>query len=153
MFLSPIWGKKKIFINVTPSKIQEVTTSLISVGPIAGSSDGSESNGEESTSFTADDHAHHFEEIFSKLFSRDISRWLICQTVDNTNVNKKISELLRVPHVGCSSYKLNLEATRLVSNDYMLSSTLSYIHDTMIDFKTKFKSRVFFRNLTPLNRV
>lgn len=103
----------------------------------------------ETTSFDSQTHAEHIRSIFS-LYSIPISSWLICQVTDNCNVNGLISELLSIPHVGCSSHKLNLEVETMVQADQNLKSCLELVHTTMTDVRGKLRNRAMLRNLTSL---
>ncbi len=73
----------------------------------------------EAVSFDAKAHATHVQEIFD-LFGIDFKKWTLAQIADHCNLNKKIANLLGIPHVGCVSRRLNKEFERMIAKDISL---------------------------------
>ena len=106
----------------------------------------------ETTNFDAETHTSHIRAIFS-LFGIDCSKWILCQVADNCNLNRAVSSQLRIPHVGCSNHKLNLEVERMVDNDSTLKDCIDSVHRTMTDCRSKLRNRAMLRNLTTLSPI
>ena len=135
--------------DVQLKKESVVACPLLSVSPMEKLS---ALDDEETTYFSSKVHAHHFREIFD-IYNVSLQSWLVCQVADNCAVNKKIAQILKVPHVGCCSHKLHLEATRMVDNNFTLLSVLNVIEKVMTECKSKLKNRSLLRNLSTLSLV
>ncbi len=62
----------------------------------------------EATEFDAGTHAKHIKDVLA-LYCTNFNEWCFCQTADNCNSNQSVAIKLRIPHVVCSSHRLNLE--------------------------------------------
>lgn len=100
---------------------------------------------EEASDFDSETIVEHMKEVF-EFFGQDILEWTLCSIADNCDVNKKVARLLRVPHVGCLSHKLNLEV------NHMVDST-SKVHETMMNCKCRLRNRDLQRNLTTMATI
>lgn len=97
-------------------------------------------------------HAEHIRKIFN-LFSIDSDEWILRQTADNCNLNKAVARELKIPHIGCSSHELNLEAEEMVAADTRLKDCIESVHTTMVHCKSRIKNRAMLRNLTALSPI
>ena len=39
----------------------------------------------------------------------NLHKWLLCSAFDNSNINKRIYKLMKVPQAGCMSYKPQIQ--------------------------------------------
>jgi len=58
-----------------------------------------------------------------------------------------------VPHIGCTSHKLNLEVKTMVEENVSLKTTIDEVHQTMLDCRQKLKTRAMLRNITDLSPI
>ena len=105
---------------------------------------------DEAVKFTAQQHVAFFRTTFSEFYDIDLDDWVICQTADNCNVNKKIAGILGIPLVGCKSHLLNLEVNGMVTNNQDLDSVILSIQSTMAQCKRSIKNAALLCNVTPL---
>eukprot|EP00171_Calliarthron_tuberculosum_P023569 IDg23569t1 len=131
---------------------EELCMPLLSVSPLPAEEADDRTTQEEAESFDAEAHHRHLEEIF-KYFDQDVSKWVLCSIADNCSVNKRLARLLRVPHVGCMSHKLNSEVKEMVRVDKSLERTVTSVHETMSNCKRRLTNRAMLRNLTDLSPV
>ncbi len=101
---------------------------------------------EEVTEFDTDTHAKHIKDVFA-LYSVNFKEWCLCQTANHCNLNSSIVSKLEIPHVGCTSYKLNLEIKNLVKSDLALKNYIDSVNKTMTDCKTKIRKRAMLQIL------
>lgn len=143
-------------------EFSEVCSPLLSCSPMAhvkttGDNEKSdfdaEMSHEEATTFDARTHVEHFKDVFTNFYGLDVCKWAVCQVADNCSTNKKVAQLLKIPHVGCNNHKLNNEVERMVRSNEDLSTTIDDVRATMFDFKTKLRCRAALRNLTTLNPI
>eukprot|EP00171_Calliarthron_tuberculosum_P003916 IDg3916t1 len=130
----------------------QVVTPLLSMSPMAKvcSCDRSTcSCVDETTSFDAATHASHIKDIFH-LFNIDLERWTVCQITDNCAVNLRISDILKIPLVNCTSHLLNLQVEAMVQHDTSLKDCVQSVHETMSDCRSRLRNRAMLRNLTRL---
>lgn len=133
---------------------EELTMPLISLSPMSKveMADDCEQENTEATRFDAETHVHQLEDIF-RFYNCDVHDWTLCTIGDNCAVNKRISRLLQVPHVGCMSHKLNLEVKAMVKRHHLLRSTIDSVQQTMSDCKRRLRNRAILRNLTRFTPV
>ncbi len=72
---------------------------------------------------------------------------------DNRNTNKRIADLMNIPHVGCNNHKLNLEVKKMITESPSLQSTIDSVHLTMKSCTTGLRNRALLRNITDLSPV
>ncbi len=87
---------------------------LLAASPMASpcaSEDGADA---ETTSFSASVHIPFFEDVFH-FYGQNVHEWALCQMADNRNTNKRIADLMNIPHVGCNNHKLNLEVKKMIT--------------------------------------
>ncbi len=92
------------------------TTTLLALTPLAGlsSHDSEETDSENETAeSTAGVCFSNFEDIFD-FYRVNVHEWVVCQLADNCSTNKRIADLLDVPHVGWSSPTLHLDVKRMI---------------------------------------
>ena len=106
----------------------------------------------EAVSFDAKAHATHVQEIFDS-FGIDFKQWTLAQIADHCNLNKKIANLLGIPHVGCVSRRLNKEFERMIAKDISLRECIASIGNTMNDCRSGLKDRAVLRNISSLSPV
>ncbi len=106
----------------------------------------------EAVSFDTKVHATHIHEIFD-LFGTDFKQWTLAQIADNCNLNKKIRILLRIPHVGCVSHRINKEVERMIAKYTSLRECIASVCNTMNDCRSGLKNRAVLRNITSLSPV
>ncbi len=86
---------------------------LLSVSPMAKTSDGGGKDADEGTDFDAVNHFRHLEDVF-QYYNIDVHDWVCCSIADNCGVIKRLAHLFHVPHVGYLSHKMNLEVNFMV---------------------------------------
>lgn len=131
---------------------KELACPLLAASPMANPSETGDDNcdvEDETTSFSARVHIRFFEDVFH-LFGVNVHEWVLCQLADNCSVNKRIADLLEIPHVGCNNHKLNLEVRRMIDANSRIQGTIESIHKTMKSCKSGLKNRALLRNITDL---
>ncbi len=106
----------------------------------------------ETSTWDAKTHVHRIREVFD-LFSIDISTWMSCQIADNNSINRSVARMLRIPHVGCMSHKLNLDVERMITLDLTLKTCMDTICDTMKFCECKLCHRALLRKLATLEPI
>jgi hypothetical protein len=106
---------------------------------------------EEATAFNADNHVYFFKQTL-EFYNKDLD-WVVCSIADNCSVNKKIAQLLKVPHVGCQSHKLNLEVKYMINRWPFLKTLIEKVNNCQKSIKSKLKNVAILRNLTSLRPV
>ena len=102
--------------------------------------------------FDAGVHVKHIEDVF-ELFGLNLHEWAICQIADNVSVNKRIAKILDIPHLGCLSYKLNLDMKRMFRNNDALRQEIDSVQAKMQECSMKIKNRALRRSITDLSPV
>ena len=97
-------------------------------------------------------HARQFESMFI-YFHVDVHKWAVCQIADSCNLNRRISSLMEILHVGSLSYKLHLDINDMIDMDFPLSETIDSIHKTMNGCNSKLKNLATQQNITDLSPV
>ena len=102
---------------------EEVQLSLLSVSPMARTELTEEDEidtktdlavyDETAVNFSSQTHAEHIRNVF-RYYGLNVEDWAVCQTADNCSVNRKVAELLGIPHVSCKNHMLNLEVNKMV---------------------------------------
>ena len=138
---------------------EDVQLSLLSVSPMARTELTEEDEidtktdlavyDETAVNFSSQTHAEHIRNVF-RYYGLNVEDWAVCQTADNCSVNRKVAELLGIPHVSCKNHMLNLEVNKMVKQTRDLEQTLNTIHDTMAQCKKKLKNAALLRNLVNL---
>ena len=82
----------------------------------------------EDITFTSEVLAKNISSTFELYGDFNIDKWIICQTADNTSVNKKTAELLGIVHVPCKNHVLNSEV-------YLMTSSSSELTQVLKSFK------------------
>lgn len=80
----------------------------------------------------------------------DFEDWTVCEITDNCAVNHRISDILTIPLVNCTSHLLNLQVEAMVQSDSELKDCVESVHDTMSDCRSRLRNRAMLRNLTRL---
>ena len=106
----------------------------------------------ETTAFSTECYVKFMKETV-EVFDCDFDEWFIALIGDNISTNKRIAYIAGKPHIGCASHKLNMEVRFMVNCHADLRTTLSTMHDTMREVKSKLKSAAVLRNLTELHPV
>eukprot|EP00957_Ditylum_brightwellii_P208308 15356762-Ditylum_brightwellii.AAC.1 len=110
-------------------------------------------NREEAVNFTADKHAIHFKDIFSTYYNTDLMEWAVCQIADTANVNVKVENILRLPHISCKNHNLNLEVNYMCKNNNELQNTIDSVHETMTQCKQRLTNAALLRSIVNLGAV
>eukprot|EP00171_Calliarthron_tuberculosum_P009475 IDg9475t1 len=103
----------------------------------------------ETTRFDAVTHAAHIRDIF-RIYDVNFEMWTVCQITDNCSVNSRISEILEIPLVNCTSHLLNLQVEAMVRQDADMKACIDSVHDTMSDCRSRLRNRAMLRNLPRL---
>jgi hypothetical protein len=125
---------------------------LLSVSPMPATADEDDTS-PETAKFNAKVHANYFTTTLHDYYDIDLKRWAKAIIADNAPTNIKTAKILKIPHVGCCSHKLNLDVELMVSGNSQMKETISTIHDVMACAKQKLRNAAVLRNITDLRPV
>ena len=138
----PLLRTTCIFCKHDGSGEYSSTFRLLSVSPIHALSglDDEEDNIEEATNFNAQTTADHITDIFESFYDIPVvSNWAVCQTADNASLNKRITQLLGVPHIACYNHLLDKEVKQMIDESKNvpgeMGSVCNKVHAMMLEWK------------------
>lgn len=118
------------------------TFRLLYVSPIHTLSDldEEEDNIEEATNFNAQTTADHITDIFESFYDIPVvSNCAMCQTADNASINKRIAQILGVPHIACYNRLLDKEVKQMIDESKNvpggMGSVCNKVRGMMLEWK------------------
>ena len=147
--------KIRVFRNNEESFVESLAIPLLSASPIGKyveeyDTESLPSKG--TTEFNSTAHVRQLESVFN-CFHLNVYEWAVCQIADNCSTNRRVAELMKLPHVGCLSHELHLDINGIVTKDKRLETVIESIHRTMKSSKTSLFNRALLRNVTSLSPV
>ncbi len=106
----------------------------------------------ETTTFDASAYIKFLKDTF-EIYECNFDEWFITLIGDNISTNKKVADVTNKRHVGCMSHKLDLKVRHMIENNRNFKTTLSTVHTTMKQVKTRLKNAAVLRNLCDLNAI
>ncbi len=103
---------------------------LLALSPMEKIDVDTDDSNNETTTFNAESYINFMKETFD-LFECSFEEWCVFWIGDNVSTNKRVSNITRKPHVGCSSHKLNLEVKDMLEKSPDLFSTANSVQITM----------------------
>ena len=77
----------------------------------------------------------------------------MCQISDNVSVNRKISKLLKIPHIPYKNHLLNSEVNLMTSKSNALTNVLKSVQKTIREFEGSLKNAIVQHNLCTLKPI
>jgi hypothetical protein len=115
--------------------------------------EGDNDDNEEATAFTAQAHVDFFENTLD-FYNLELADRVVLSIADNCSVNKKIAEILNVPHVNCHSHLLASEVGLMAKEDSnganSLGAIVTSVATTMLKAEQSLKNCAVLRKLAYL---
>ena len=121
---------------------------LLAISPMCSATNEDYEAPVDATSFNAKVHLKFIKTVFFyKLSVKDLC---LCLIGDNAITNLRVAKPSALPHVGCSSDKLNLELNAIFDSHFDLKSTMDLVGETIVSARPNLKTAVVIRNITDL---